>query len=195
MATTRRGRATKACFAFTLAVPALFSMLGCGGGQSTPSKPSRPLLTRLSTDTFTNTDSQHATEVEPGIFASGSTIVTALQIGRRFNGGASDIGFATSTNGGTSWTNGVLPGLTVSVGGTYLAASDPSVTFDKAQPAVEKLSPGADFPFNGKATTNVRFAEAGDYGLHVTANDYSGDGGGGFQCCWTNGEVKVSVGR
>ena len=132
MATTRRGCVTKACFAFTLAVPALFSMLGCGGGQSTPSKPSRPLLTRLSTDTFTNTDSQHATEVEPGIFASGSTIVTALQIGRRFNGGASDIGFATSTNGGTSWTNGVLPGLTVSVGGTYLAASDPSVTFDNA---------------------------------------------------------------
>jgi hypothetical protein len=86
----------------------------------------------LSTDTFTNSDSQHATEVEPGIFASGSTIVTALQIGRRFNGGASDIGFATSTNAGTSWTNGVLPGLTVSVGGTYLAASDPSVTFDKA---------------------------------------------------------------
>jgi hypothetical protein len=68
-----------------------------------------------------------------------------------------------------------------------------AVTFDKAQPTVEKLSPGADSPFNGKATTNVRFAEAGDYVLHVTANDYSGDGGGGFQCCWTTALVKVSV--
>jgi hypothetical protein len=29
--------------------------------------------------------------------------------------------------------------------------------------------------------------------LHVTANDYSGDGGGGFQCCWTTGLMKVSV--
>jgi hypothetical protein len=29
--------------------------------------------------------------------------------------------------------------------------------------------------------------------LHVVANDYSGEGGRGFQCCWTNGHVKVSV--
>jgi hypothetical protein len=29
--------------------------------------------------------------------------------------------------------------------------------------------------------------------LRVVANDWSGDGGGGFQCCWTNGQVKVSV--
>jgi hypothetical protein len=27
----------------------------------------------------------------------------------------------------------------------------------------------------------------------VTANDYSGVGGGGFQCCWTTALVKVSV--
>jgi hypothetical protein len=31
--------------------------------------------------------------------------------------------------------------------------------------------------------------------LHVTANDYSGDGGGGFVCCWTTAMVKVSVSR
>jgi hypothetical protein len=68
------------------------------------------------------------------------------------------------------------------------------VTFDKARPAVEEL-PAADtkMPFSGKATTNVKFSEAGDYVLHVTANDYSGIGGGGFQCCWTTGLVKVSV--
>ena len=47
--------------------------------------------------------------------------------------------------------------------------------------------------FSGKATTNIRFSEPGDYVLHVTANDYSGEGGGGFQCCWTTGLVKVSV--
>ena len=47
--------------------------------------------------------------------------------------------------------------------------------------------------FSGKATTNVTFTEAGDYVLHVTVNDYSGEGGGGFQCCWTTGLVKVSV--
>jgi len=47
--------------------------------------------------------------------------------------------------------------------------------------------------FSGKATTTVAFGEAGDYVLHVTVNDYSGDGGGGFQCCWTTSLVRVSV--
>ncbi len=71
------------------------------------------------------------------------------------------------------------------------------VTFDKAKPAVEQLqAPGsANAAFSGKATTNVKFSQAGDYVLHVTANDYSGDGGGGFQCCWTTGLIKVSVTR
>jgi hypothetical protein len=67
-----------------------------------------------------------------------------------------------------------------------------AVTFDKARPEVEKL-PTGEGAFNGKATTTVKFSEAGDYVLHLTANDYSGDGGGGFGCCWTTGLVKVSV--
>jgi hypothetical protein len=70
-----------------------------------------------------------------------------------------------------------------------------TVAFDKAKPEVEQLpSSGSGAPpFSGKATTNVTFSEPGEYMLHVTANDYSGDGGGGFQCCWTTGLVKVSV--
>ena len=70
-----------------------------------------------------------------------------------------------------------------------------AVTFDKARPAVEPTGTtgSANAAFSGKATTNVKFSEAGEYVLHVTANDYSGDGGGGFQCCWTTGLVKVSV--
>jgi hypothetical protein len=47
--------------------------------------------------------------------------------------------------------------------------------------------------FKGKATTIVTFVEAGDYMLHVTANDYSGVGGSGFWCCWTTAIIKVSV--
>jgi hypothetical protein len=66
------------------------------------------------------------------------------------------------------------------------------VTFDKAQPEVQKLEPGSA-PFNGKATTTVKFSEPGEYALHVIANDYSGDGGGGFGCCWTTALVKVTV--
>lgn len=66
------------------------------------------------------------------------------------------------------------------------------VTIDKPKPAVEKLTQG-EGAFSGKGTTNVTFSEAGDYVLHVIANDYSGDGGQGFGCCWTTTLVKVSV--
>ena len=69
-----------------------------------------------------------------------------------------------------------------------------AVTFDKVRPTVEKLPDNSsNAAFTGKVTTNVKFGMVGDYVLHVTVNDYSGEGGGGFQCCWTNGFVKVSV--
>ena len=67
-----------------------------------------------------------------------------------------------------------------------------AVIFDPVKPPVEKMDrPGV--PFAGSATTKVSFSAPGDYILHVQANDYSGEGGGGFQCCWTNAEVKVTV--
>jgi len=67
-----------------------------------------------------------------------------------------------------------------------------TVTFDKAVPEIEKLASG-EGAFSGKATTTVKFGAAGDYVLHLIANDYSGDGGGGFGCCWTTTLLKVSV--
>jgi hypothetical protein len=70
-----------------------------------------------------------------------------------------------------------------------------AVTFSNSKPAVEKAG-GKWKPtpvFSGKATTTATFSEPGEYVLRVVANDWSGDGGGGFQCCWTNGQVKVSV--
>jgi len=68
------------------------------------------------------------------------------------------------------------------------------VTFDDAKPKVEVLKGGqVNEPFSGKATVQASFDTPGDYVLHVVANDYSGDGGGGEVCCWTFGLVKVSV--
>jgi hypothetical protein len=90
-------------------------------------------LTRVSSDTFTNATSQHATEVEPDTFAHGSTVVGAFQVGRFFNGGATDIGFARSGDGGATWgAPGFLPGLTFTSGAAvpYERVSDPSVAFD-----------------------------------------------------------------
>ena len=67
-----------------------------------------------------------------------------------------------------------------------------AVTFDKARPELEK-QPTGPATFNARASVNVKFGEPGDYVIHVTANDYSGDGGGGFGCCWTTSLVKVAV--
>jgi hypothetical protein len=70
------------------------------------------------------------TEVEPDTFVFGSTIVSAFQVGRVFGGGASNIGWATSTDGVATWTHGYLPGITTNGGGTFGQASDASVAFD-----------------------------------------------------------------
>lgn len=91
-------------------------------------------LVQISTDKFTNSDSDHKTEVEPDTFSWGSTIVSAFHIARRpgsIGWGSADVGYATSTNGGTSWKYGYLPGLTVNYeNGTFGAAADPSVAYD-----------------------------------------------------------------
>jgi hypothetical protein len=72
-----------------------------------------------------------------------------------------------------------------------------TVMFGNNKPPVEKADgkwKTTPAPvFSGKATTTATFSEPGEYVLRVVANDWSGDGGGGFQCCWTNGQVKVSV--
>jgi hypothetical protein len=89
------------------------------------------LFRQISQDSFTDPSAQHMTEVEPGAFAQGPVIVAAFQVARIFSGGGDDIGWATSLNGGISWTNGTLPGLTTfGGGGTNSAASDASVAYD-----------------------------------------------------------------
>jgi hypothetical protein len=60
-----------------------------------------------------------------------------------------------------------------------------TVTFANARPAIDKA--------DGKSATTATFSAPGDYVLRLQANDQSGDGGGGFQCCWTNAHVAVTV--
>lgn len=72
-----------------------------------------------------------------------------------------------------------------------------SVTFANNKPTVEKIESKVTpaLAFSGKATTTASFGEPGEYVLRVVANDASGDGGRGFQCCWSNAQVKVSAKR
>jgi hypothetical protein len=79
----------------------------------------------------------------------------------------------------------------------YRAPEGATVKFSDEKPKVEKMDFKKMPPkavFAGKATTNVTFSDPGDYDLYLAVNDASGvGGGGGFQCCWTNGHVKVTV--
>jgi hypothetical protein len=116
---------------FGAAVLAASSLLIAHPTGAHPTAAHRVPLTRVSTDPFTNSGSQHATEVEPDIFASGRTIVGAYQAGRFVTGGSSDIGWATSANGGRTWQHGMLPGLTIHQGGgKWQRASDPAIVYD-----------------------------------------------------------------
>jgi hypothetical protein len=74
-----------------------------------------------------------------------------------------------------------LPGLTVSLS---KFRGPGTITFAEARPR-----PGSD----GKFSTTATFSAPGEYIVRVQANDRSGDGGGGFQCCWTNAHVKVTI--
>jgi hypothetical protein len=89
-------------------------------------------LTRVSTDPYTNPDSFHRTEVEPDTFAFGTTVVATFQVGRFTDGGASNIGWATSTDSGSTWKHGFLPKTTVNAQspGPWARISDPSVAYD-----------------------------------------------------------------
>jgi hypothetical protein len=68
------------------------------------------------------------------------------------------------------------------------------VAFAANAPAVEVLKGGAVAePFSGRATTTATFSAPGEYTLHATVSDFSGLGGRGEVCCWTNAVVKVTV--
>ena len=87
---------------------------------------------RLSRDPYTDPASQHETEVEPDSLTVGRTTVATYQVGRRFEGAATNIGFAVSPDDGRTWRSGLLPGLTVASrpAGPHTRASDPVVAYD-----------------------------------------------------------------
>ena len=128
------GKRVPVCLLTMLAL----ALAGCSSStSSSSSNPPSPgdsvgsNLTQVSSDPYAIAPGQHATEVEPHLLANGSTLVAAFQTGRIALGGATDIGWATSNDGGTTWSHGFLGGLTTGEGsGPYDAASDPAVAFD-----------------------------------------------------------------
>jgi hypothetical protein len=119
----------------------LAALLGMAGSlamampaQAQVPTPTANPIVRISLDKFTNSDSTHRTEVESDVLAWGSTIVSTFHVGRRpgsIGWGSADIGWATSTDGGSTWHYGYLPDMTVNWRhGTFGATADPSVAYD-----------------------------------------------------------------
>ena len=125
---SRPGWRTRAALAVIVTLLLTFTTTAMAFASTGAKKP----LLRISKDPFTNSSSQHKTQVEPDTYSSGSTIVSAFQSGRFFDGGGSDIGWATSTDNGVTWKNGFLPGTTPysTPPGPYARVSDASVAFD-----------------------------------------------------------------
>ncbi len=112
--------------AFAFAAVLGLSTLHPASAQVAPS-----LVEQISSDPYTNSTSQHQTQVEPDTLSFGSTVVSAFQSGRfAVGGGASGISWATSFDAGLTWKNGTLPDLTVADGGSYARASDAVVAYD-----------------------------------------------------------------
>ena len=107
--------------------------------------------------------------------ATGATDAAAVPAGRGAGRGAArgaaPEGFTPPPAMSLTWTKFRGPG---------------DVTFDNNKPAIDRAA-------DGKAVANATFSAPGDYLLRVEGNDSTGSGGGGFQCCWSNAHVSVTI--
>jgi hypothetical protein len=164
---SQSGRSIYALFTLMLTFAVALAMAIPARAQST--------LVKLSTDTFHNSDSEHHTEVEPDTFAWGSTIVSGFQVARVPNGGGADVGFATSTDAGKTWTSGYLPGLTDNYkGGSFTAASDAAVAYD-AKHGVWMISTLPIIDNNGQAVATSRSTDGIHWGKPVIVDNSGSD--------------------
>jgi hypothetical protein len=142
----------------------LIAALGLVLATAPPASASEPLRI-VSQDPYVNPDSYHRTEVEPDTYAFGSTIVSTFQVGRYFDGGASNNGWATSTDGGASWTRGFLPGTTgfSDPPGPWDRFTDPAVAYDALHDVwmINSLAMDDDFGAEGDAIVVNRSTDGG----------------------------------
>ena len=126
----------------------------------------------VSSDPYTNTSAYHQTQVEPDTFSFGSTIVSAFQTGRFPDGGADNIGWATSKDNGATWTKGFLPGTTVfaTPAGPWARISDPAVAYDPEHNVWMISGLGIDASATGKAILVSRSTDGLNWSNPVTVS-------------------------
>lgn len=108
----------------------LFVLLLAGLTWSPRAQADSPHVIQISTDPYTDDGNVHQTETEPAVASFGGTTVAALMAGISPAAGATNIGWATSFDGGHSWLHGFLSDTTTIVGGIYTTVADPSVNYN-----------------------------------------------------------------
>jgi hypothetical protein len=121
------------------------------------------LATPISADPYTNPTSQHRTQLEPDSFGWGNTVVATFQTGRFFDGGSSNIGWATTTDAGRTWTTGMLPMTTVfaTPAGPWARISDPAVAYDPLHDVWMISTLAIDDSVSGAAVLTSRSTDGG----------------------------------
>jgi hypothetical protein len=162
-----RGKRKRASIVLVVLVGALALAASVYGGSV--------VATPISSDPYVNPESQHRTQLEPDSFGYGATVVATFQTGRFFNGGASNIGWATTTNAGRTWTTGMLPGTTVYEGGPWARISDPAVAYDPLHDVWMISTLAIDASVSGAAILTSRSTDGGlTWGAPVTTSESSG---------------------
>ena len=179
-ASTSRRRRTLIVLATALAV------VGVTLGVEAPAASAeRPIeLVRVSADPYTDPAGQHRTEVEPDTFAYRGEWVGAFQVGRTFSGGASNIGWVTTTNGAQRFVDGFLPGTHQGRRGDYDRVSDPSVAYDAAHRVwlISSLAHAEPLPLGAAMVVN-RSPDGTHWSDPLTVAD--GRPSGGLDKNWT----------
>ena len=149
----------------TVTLLILVTAFGLSNLQHTNAQASSSLSQQISQDPFTDSASQHQTQVEPGTFSFGSTVISSFQSGRFFaGGGASGISWATSFDAGHTWKTGTLPGITN--GGPYARVGDSVVAYDLAHHTWLIASVPATTQFEGAVGTTSIIVNRSTDGLN-----------------------------
>jgi hypothetical protein len=148
-----RGKRKRASIVLVVLVGALAVAASVYGGSV--------IATPISSDPYTNFDSQHRTQLEPDSFGYGDTVVATFQTGRFFDGGSSNIGWATTTNAGRTWTTGMLPQTTVNENGPWARISDPAVAYDPLHDVWMISTLAIDDNVSGAAVLTSRSTDGG----------------------------------
>ena len=121
------------------------------------------VATPISSDPYQNPESQHRTQLEPDSFGWGNTVVATFQTGRFFDGGSSNIGWATTTNAGRTWTTGMLPATTIyaTPAGPWARISDPAVAYDPLHDVWMISTLAIDDTVSGAAVLTSRSTDGG----------------------------------